>query len=85
MKTKRQAAWEFVLGWAGIAGIAWGIWWLTDGAVHRARFWWTMATVFFFVPMALYAGFFAWMIVSWKRQSRRESRQGERDPAEPRA
>ena len=83
MKTKLQAAWEFAAGWAGIAAIAWGIWWLTDGAVHRARFWWTIATVFFFVPMGLYAAFFVWMIISWKLHARREMRQSGRDQAQP--
>jgi len=83
MKTKPQAAGEFLVGWAVIAGVAWGVWWLTDGAVHRARFWWTMATVFLFVPMGAYAGFFAWMIVSWKRHNQRGQRR--RDPPEPRA
>ena len=76
MKSRLEPLFEVLLGCVVLGGVAWGLWWLTDGATHLVRFWWTLASVFFIVPAILYAGFFAYIVISHSLDKRRCARAG---------
>ena len=67
-----RAAWSYAL----LGGIVWGIWWLTNGGAHRARFWWTVAALFL-TPIVGYLAFLGWIAVSWIREGKRNVREAE--------
>ncbi len=81
MKKPLESGFELLLGCVVLGGMAWGLWWLTDGAAHPARFWWTVASVFFIVPAILYAGLFAFIVIHHYLDKWRCAREGR--PWEP--
>jgi hypothetical protein len=69
--SKGHRLWETVRPFISMAVFVGGVWWLTGGGEHRARFWWVLGALFL-TPIVGYLLFLGAIVVSALRGARKK-------------